>query len=187
MLSSSLKRVVRLRLGKLFLTNPQDFWNTILWTDKIKVEIFGYNAQLYIRWKTKTEYYHKHLLPAVKHGGGEIKICACVADMTTTNLAVTELCITKCSGIKCEAICQTANTWWSCNRRKITAAKQQLNCWKEKELRCWNGQVKVPTKILQQDFTGLLRVRWKLSFLHDCTSIKRCNKRKLRKINTFTN
>ena len=51
----------QLRFAKLHLNKPKDFWKNVLWTDQTKVEMFGHNA-----------YQHKHLIPTVKHGGGEL-------------------------------------------------------------------------------------------------------------------
>lgn len=34
-----------LSFPQLHLTQPQDFYNNVLYTDGIKVEIFGHNAQ----------------------------------------------------------------------------------------------------------------------------------------------
>ena len=64
----------RLRLAKLHLNKPQDFWNNVLWTDQTKVETFGHNAQQHVWRKPNTAYQHKHLTPTVKHGGGGLMI-----------------------------------------------------------------------------------------------------------------
>jgi len=32
------------RFAKLHLNKPQDFWNSFLWTNETKVEMFGHNA-----------------------------------------------------------------------------------------------------------------------------------------------
>lgn len=35
----------QLKFAKSSMNKPQDFWNTELWTDATKVEMFGYNEQ----------------------------------------------------------------------------------------------------------------------------------------------
>lgn len=41
-------------LAKLHLHNPQEFWNNVPWTDKIKEDMFGQNAQRHICRKQNT-------------------------------------------------------------------------------------------------------------------------------------
>jgi len=69
----------QLKFVKLHLNKPQDFWNNVLWTDQTKVEMFGHNAQQHICGKPSRAYQHKHLMPAVKHGGGGLMIWAIFA------------------------------------------------------------------------------------------------------------
>ena len=52
------------------LNKPHKFWNTILWSDETKLELFSTMDQRYI-WRKKNEaYVEKNTLPTVKHGGG---------------------------------------------------------------------------------------------------------------------
>lgn len=44
-LVSTQNKAARLRFAKLCLNKPQDVWNSVLWTDKTKLEILGQNAQ----------------------------------------------------------------------------------------------------------------------------------------------
>jgi len=39
----------------------------------------GYNAECHVWHKPNTAFQHKHLIPTVKHCGGEVKIWACFA------------------------------------------------------------------------------------------------------------
>lgn len=42
-----------------------------------KVEMFSHHAQHNVWWKPNTAYHHKHLIPAVRHGGRGVMIWAC--------------------------------------------------------------------------------------------------------------
>lgn len=95
---------------KLHLNNPQDFWNKILWTEKIKMEMFVFNAQNHIWRKSDKAYQHKHLNSSLKHGGRLAMIWACFAVKGLVHLAVTESTINS-SRVRCEAICPTARSW----------------------------------------------------------------------------
>ena len=37
-----------LRIAKMHLDKPQDFWNNVLWKDETQIEMFDYNAQCHI-------------------------------------------------------------------------------------------------------------------------------------------
>ncbi|KAI4905257.1 hypothetical protein NFI96_004828 [Prochilodus magdalenae] len=59
----------RLQYAKNHVDNPQRFWDTFLWSDETKLELFGPMAQRYV-WRRKNEAYkEKNTLPTVKHGG----------------------------------------------------------------------------------------------------------------------
>uniref|UniRef100_A0A3Q0T9E1 ATP-dependent RNA helicase n=1 Tax=Amphilophus citrinellus TaxID=61819 RepID=A0A3Q0T9E1_AMPCI len=80
--------------AKLLLNKLQDFWSSVLWTDETKV-VFVLICFL------KT-YQHKHLIPAIKHGGGG-------GDVLGTLQSLSEpLCVPKYFRVKCEVICPTA-------------------------------------------------------------------------------
>ena len=68
------------------LNKPQKFWNTILWSDETKLELFGAMDQRYI-WRKKNEaYVEKNTLPTVKHGGGSLMFWGCFVSSSTGNL-----------------------------------------------------------------------------------------------------
>ena len=57
------------------LNKPQKFWNTILWSDETKLDLFGAMDQRYIGRKNNEAYVRKNTLPTVKHGGGLLTLC----------------------------------------------------------------------------------------------------------------
>lgn len=76
----------RLQYAKTNLTKPQKFWDTVLWTDETKLELFGPMDQRYV-WRRKNQAYtEKNTLPTVKHGGGSVMLWGCFASNGTGNL-----------------------------------------------------------------------------------------------------
>ena len=63
-------------VAQLLFAKPQDFWDSVLWTNEAKVE-FGLNGQ-YCIWKTtNTAFEQMNLIPIFKHGGGGMMILSC--------------------------------------------------------------------------------------------------------------
>uniref|UniRef100_A0A8C5PU37 Transposase Tc1-like domain-containing protein n=1 Tax=Leptobrachium leishanense TaxID=445787 RepID=A0A8C5PU37_9ANUR len=61
----------RLQYAKSHVDKPQKFWDSVLWTDETKLELFGPMDQCYV-WRRKNKAYEeKNTLPTVKHGGGQ--------------------------------------------------------------------------------------------------------------------
>uniref|UniRef100_A0A8C5QAX1 Transposase Tc1-like domain-containing protein n=1 Tax=Leptobrachium leishanense TaxID=445787 RepID=A0A8C5QAX1_9ANUR len=77
----------RLQYAKSHVDKPQKFWDSVLWTDETKLELFGPMDQRYV-WRRKNKAYEeKNTLPTVKHGGGSIMLLGCFASAGTgTNL-----------------------------------------------------------------------------------------------------
>uniref|UniRef100_A0A8C5Q9A8 Transposase n=1 Tax=Leptobrachium leishanense TaxID=445787 RepID=A0A8C5Q9A8_9ANUR len=76
----------RLEYAKSHVDKPQKFWDSVLWTDETKLELFGPMDQLYV-WRRKNKAYEeKNTLPTVKHGGGSIMLWGCFASAGTGKL-----------------------------------------------------------------------------------------------------
>ena len=125
--------------------------------------MFGHNAQQHVWRKPNTAYQHKHLIPAVKHGGGGLMIWTCVAATGPGHRAVFESTINSWiqtySRVKCEAICLTAKALLKLSNRTMipnTAANPQQNSWERKEARCCNKPVKVQTSTRLKCCSGTL-------------------------------
>uniref|UniRef100_A0A8C5PID1 Transposase n=1 Tax=Leptobrachium leishanense TaxID=445787 RepID=A0A8C5PID1_9ANUR len=70
-----------------YLKRRQKFWDSVLWTDETKLELFGPMDQRYV-WRRKNKAYEeKNTLPIVKHGGGgSIMLWGCFASAGTGKL-----------------------------------------------------------------------------------------------------
>ena len=76
----------QLHYAQGYLNKPQKFWNTILWSDETKLELFG-DGPVWYGWRKKNEaYVEKNTLPTVKHGGGSMMFWGCFASSGTGNL-----------------------------------------------------------------------------------------------------
>uniref|UniRef100_A0A8C5Q6X8 Transposase n=1 Tax=Leptobrachium leishanense TaxID=445787 RepID=A0A8C5Q6X8_9ANUR len=76
----------RLQYAKSHVHKPQKFWDSVLWTDETKLELFGPMDQRYV-WRRKNKAYEeKNTLPTVKHGGGSIMLWGCFASAGTGKL-----------------------------------------------------------------------------------------------------
>uniref|UniRef100_A0A8C5QS12 Transposase n=1 Tax=Leptobrachium leishanense TaxID=445787 RepID=A0A8C5QS12_9ANUR len=76
----------RLQYAKSHVDKPQKFWDSVLWTDETKLELFGPMHQRYV-WRRKNKAYEeKNTLPTVKHGGGSIMLWGCFASAGTGKL-----------------------------------------------------------------------------------------------------
>uniref|UniRef100_A0A8C5MM85 Transposase n=1 Tax=Leptobrachium leishanense TaxID=445787 RepID=A0A8C5MM85_9ANUR len=76
----------RLQYAKRHVDKPQKFWDSVLWTDETKLELFGPMDQRYV-WRRKNKAYEeKNTLPTVKHGGGSIMLWGCFASAGTGKL-----------------------------------------------------------------------------------------------------
>ena len=60
-------------------TKHMDYWNHVLWSDEMKINLFGSNGFKYVwRWPGE-EYKDKCVLPTVKHGGGNVVVWGCMS------------------------------------------------------------------------------------------------------------
>ncbi|KAI4892626.1 hypothetical protein NFI96_034105, partial [Prochilodus magdalenae] len=76
----------RLQYAKSHVDKPQRFWDSVLWSDETKLELFGTMDQRYV-WRRKNQAYEqKNTLPTVKHGGGSIMLWGCFASNGTGKL-----------------------------------------------------------------------------------------------------
>ncbi|GFU47606.1 transposable element Tc1 transposase [Trichonephila clavipes] len=58
---------------------PPVFWRIVIFSDESKFCIFGIKGRKLIWRKPCTALQKEHLVPPVKHGGGEVMICGCTA------------------------------------------------------------------------------------------------------------
>uniref|UniRef100_A0AAY5L038 Transposase Tc1-like domain-containing protein n=1 Tax=Esox lucius TaxID=8010 RepID=A0AAY5L038_ESOLU len=60
----------RLKFATDHLDDPEEEWETVMWSDETKIELFGLNSTCRVWRKNKDEYNPKNTIPTVKHGSG---------------------------------------------------------------------------------------------------------------------
>ncbi len=59
----------RLEFARAHADKDEDYWDSILWSDETKINVFG----------TDEEYKEKCMVPTVKHGGGRVLMWGCMS------------------------------------------------------------------------------------------------------------
>ena len=55
-------------------TKHMDYWNHVLWSDKMKINLFGADGFMHVLQRPGEEYKDKCVMPTVKHGGGNVMV-----------------------------------------------------------------------------------------------------------------
>ena len=55
-------------------TKHMDYWNHVLWSDEMKINLFGSDSFKHVWRRPGEEYKDKCVMPTVKHGGGNIMV-----------------------------------------------------------------------------------------------------------------
>ena len=55
-------------------TKHMDYWNYVLWSDEMKINLFGSDGFKHVWWQPGEEYKDKCVMPTVKHGGGNVMV-----------------------------------------------------------------------------------------------------------------
>ena len=56
-----------------------DYWNHVLWSDEMKINLFGSNGFKHVWQRPGEEYKDKCVMPTVKHGGGNVMVLGCMS------------------------------------------------------------------------------------------------------------
>lgn len=72
------------------INKGSDFWNTVIFTDESKFNIFGSDGMCYVWRKPNTELNKENLKPSVKHGSGNVTVWAYMSTACTGNLVFIE-------------------------------------------------------------------------------------------------
>ena len=76
----------QLEYARRNLDKTTEFWETVLWTDETKLELFGHMDQRYV-WRAKGQAYdQRNTISTVKHGGGSLMMWGCFSAAGTGNL-----------------------------------------------------------------------------------------------------
>ena len=69
----------RIAFAREHLNKDQKFWNTVLWSDECKFNVFGNDGRAYVRRPPGKELDPKYTKKTVKHGGSSVMVWGCFA------------------------------------------------------------------------------------------------------------
>ncbi|GBN18256.1 hypothetical protein AVEN_81275-1 [Araneus ventricosus] len=72
-------RKVRLDFAKSMVDKVTSFWESVIFVDESKFNIFGSDGRISLWRKPNEELNPKNILPTVKYGDGGIMVCGCFA------------------------------------------------------------------------------------------------------------
>lgn len=76
---SKRNRQKRLKFAKEHVNKPDEFWDSIIWSDESKFNMFGSDGKKMVWRHPGEEYKPECLNPTVKHGGGNVLVWGCMA------------------------------------------------------------------------------------------------------------
>ena len=60
-------------------TKHRDYWNHVLWSDEMKINLFGSDGFKHVWQRPGEEYKDKCVMPTAKHGGGNVMVWGCMS------------------------------------------------------------------------------------------------------------
>lgn len=76
---SKINRKKRLQFAKDYITKRSDFWDTVLFSDETKFNIFKNDGPISVGDSHKTELNPKNMQDTVKHGDGGVMVWSCIS------------------------------------------------------------------------------------------------------------
>lgn len=85
-LISKKNKVKRLEFAKKYINKPAEFWESVVWSDESKFEIFGSKRRKRV-WRKSNEALNPRMVQStVKHGGGNVLVWGCFSNNGVGNL-----------------------------------------------------------------------------------------------------
>ena len=75
-----------LEFAKKHAKHSESMRQNVLWSDEMKIELFGLNVKCYICRKPSTTHHPSNTIHTVKHGGGRIMLWGCFSSAGTGRL-----------------------------------------------------------------------------------------------------
>ncbi len=69
----------RLEFARAHADKDEDYWDSILWSDETKINVFGTDGFKTVWHRKGEEYKEKCMVPEVKHGGGSVLMWGCMS------------------------------------------------------------------------------------------------------------
>ena len=78
-LLKTIHKKARKQFAEDMSTKHMDYWNHVLWSNEMKINLFGSDGFKHVwRWPGE-EYRDKCVVPTVKHGGGNVMVWGCMS------------------------------------------------------------------------------------------------------------
>ncbi len=89
----------RLEFARAHADKDEDYWDSILWSDETKINVF-WNDGFKTVWRRKgEEYKEKCIVPTVKHGGGSVLMWGCMSAAGGSCISLMASWIHKCTAL----------------------------------------------------------------------------------------
>ncbi len=140
----------RLKFAKEHLEKPVDYWETIVWSDESKIELFGSHSTHHVWRRNGTAHHPKNTIPTVKFGGGSIMVWGCFSARVLADFILLKAgWMEKCTGtFWIKIYCHLPESWkwkegghFSKTMIPNTRPRTQWSGFKERKSSCLNGPV----------------------------------------------
>ena len=74
LLLKTIHKKARKQFAEDISTKHMDYWNHVLWSDEMKINLFGSDGFKHVWQQPEEEYKDKCVMPTVKHGGGNVMV-----------------------------------------------------------------------------------------------------------------
>ncbi|GFV34533.1 transposable element Tc1 transposase [Trichonephila clavipes] len=79
-------RQAKLAFAKMYVRQPTEYWENIIFVDESKYNIFGSDGKQKVWWKSNTAMHVKNVRPPVKYRKGNPIVWGCIASSGVGNL-----------------------------------------------------------------------------------------------------